>query len=113
MIFIQEDNCSAVLDACALVPMALCDLLLRLAEDPAMYRPCWSDEILTEMTRTIEMKLHRSAADAAWRRDQMTRAFPEAMVSVPPELFSALDCIPDQNDRHVLAAAIMSGADVI
>src|ERR1700692_1962105 len=101
MIFIQEDNCSAVLDACVLVPMALCDLLLRLAEEPAMYHPLWSDQILIEMTRTMKTKLHRSAADAAWRREQMTRAFPEAMVSVPSELSGALDCIPDQNDRHV------------
>jgi len=78
-----------------------------------MYHPLWSDQILTEMTRTMKTKLHRSAADAVWRREQMTRAFPEAMVSVPPELSNAVDCIPDQNDRHVLAAAIMSCADVI
>jgi hypothetical protein len=35
------------------------------------------------------------------------------MVSVPVELSNALDCIPDPNDRHVLAAAIMAHADAI
>jgi len=113
MIFTQANNYSAVLDACVLVPMALCDLLLRLAEEPATYRPLWSDQILTEMTRTMKTKLNRSAADAAWRREQMTQAFPEATVKVPDELSNALDCIPDPNDRHVLAAAIMAHADAI
>jgi predicted nucleic acid-binding protein len=113
MIFTQENNYSAVLDACVLVPMALCDLLLRLAEEPAMYRPLWSDQILTEMTSTMKTKLNRSTANADWRREQMTQAFPEAMVSVRFELSNALDCIPDQNDRHVLAAAIMAHADAI
>jgi hypothetical protein len=61
----------------------------------------------------MKTKLHRSAPDAAWRREQMTQAFPEAMVGVPTELSKALDCIPDPNDRHVLAAAIMAHADAI
>ena len=43
----------------------------------------------------------------------MNQAFPEAMVRVPAELLGAAECIPDENDRHVLAAAIMAGADTI
>lgn len=43
----------------------------------------------------------------------MKQAFPEAMVAVPPELVSALECIPDEDDRHVLAAAIMVRANTI
>jgi len=113
MIFTPENEYSAVLDACVLVPMALCDFLLRLAEEPAMYRPQWSEQILTEMTNALRTKLHRSEAEAAWRREQMTQAFPEAMVPVPSELLRAAECIPDEDDRHVLAAAIMAGADTI
>jgi predicted nucleic acid-binding protein len=113
MIFTQGNDYSAVLDACVLVPMALCDLLLRLAEEPATYRPFWSDQILTEMTSAMKTKLHRSSTDAAWRRQQMQQAFPEATVRVPSELSKALDCISDADDRHVLAAAIMSRADAI
>ena len=33
-----------VLDACVLVPQSLCDLLLRLAEEPRLYRPVWTEE---------------------------------------------------------------------
>jgi predicted nucleic acid-binding protein len=113
MIFTQENEYAAVLDACVLVPMALCDLLLRLAEEPAMYRPLWSEQILTEMAKALKTKLHRSAEAVAWRRQQMKEAFPEAMVTVPPDLLKAVECIPDKNDRHVLAAAIMARANTI
>ena len=113
MIFTQRNEYSAVLDACVLVPMALCDFLLRLAEEPALCRPLWSDQILAEMAKALRTKLHRSAADVAWRRQQMIHAFPEAMVTVPTSLLKALDCIPDNDDRHVLAAAIMGRADTI
>ena len=113
MIFTPGNDQSAVLDACVLVPMALCDLLLRLAEEPAMYRPLWSEQILTEMTKALRTKLHRSSEQAAWRCQQMKEAFPEAMVTVPSALLKAVECIPDKNDRHVLAAAIMGHASVI
>lgn len=43
----------------------------------------------------------------------MKEAFPEAMVTVPSALLKAVECIPDKNDRHVLAAAIMARADAI
>jgi len=113
MIFTPGNDYSAVLDACVLVPMALCDLLLRLAEEPAMYRPQWSEQILTEMGRALKIKLHRSSEAAAWRRQQMKEAFPEAMVTFPSALLKAVDCIPDKDDRHVLAAAIIAQANAI
>ncbi len=113
MIFTPGNDQSVVLDACVLVPMALCDLLLRLAEEPAMYRPLWSDQILAEMTKALESKLHRSSEQVAWRRQQMKEAFPEAMVTVPYALLKAVECIPDKDDRHVLAAAIMAHASII
>jgi predicted nucleic acid-binding protein len=113
MIFTPGTDYSAVLDACVLVPMALCDLLLRLAEEPAMYRPLWSEQILTEMAKALKTKLHRSSEEASWRRQQMKQAFPEAMVTVPSALLKAVECIPDKDDRPVLAAAIMARADAI
>lgn len=113
MIFTQENEYSAVLDACVLVPVSLCDFLLRLAEEPAMYRPLWSEQILAETVKAMRTKLHRTATEAAWRRDQMVEAFPEAMVPVPPELLKAVECIPDEDDRHVLAAAIMARANAV
>ncbi len=113
MIFTPGNDYSAVLDACVLVPMALCDLLLRLAEEPAMYRPLWSEQILTEMAKALKTKLRRSATEVAWRRRRMKEAFPEAMVTVPSALLKAVESIPDNDDRHVLAAAVMAHANAI
>ena len=94
MIFIQENEYSAVLDACVLVPAALCDLLLRLAEEPAMYRPLWSEHILTEMARALKTKLNRTAAEITHKQREMNKAFPEAMVTVP---------VPDNVGSHRLS----------
>ena len=46
-----------VLDACVLVNFSLCDTLLRLAEPPRLFEPKWSEEIIRETTRTLELKL--------------------------------------------------------
>src|SRR3989442_15714493 len=113
MIFTQGNEDLAVLDACVLVPMALCDLLLRMAEEPALYRPLWSEQILAELGRALRTKLHRTSDEVAWRKEQMNAAFPEAMVTVPSDLLRAVECIPDKDDRHVLAAAIMGRAHTI
>lgn len=113
MIFTQENEYSAVLDACVLVPMALCDFLLRLAEEPAMYRPLWSEKILDETAKALKVKLNRTDEEIEWRLNQMREAFPESMVAVPCDLLRAVEGIPDPDDRHVLAAAIMVRANVI
>lgn len=113
MIFTQANEYSAVLDACVLVPASLCDTLLRLAEEPAMYRPLWSEQILAEMARSLRTKLGRTAAEVAYRRRRMEESFPEALVKFPPRLLKAIECIPDPDDRHVLAAAIMARANTI
>ena len=113
MIFTQENEYSAVLDACVLVPAALCDTLLRLAEEPAMYRPLWSQHIMTEMAKALKTKLHRTAEEISHKQQEMNKAFPEAMVTVPKSLPLALDGIPDEGDRPVLATAIMAHANVI
>src|ERR1051325_1757103 len=113
MISIQESERVAVLDSCVLVPMAWCDTLLRLAEEPAMYRPVWSEPIMQELSKALRTKLHRSAAQIEYRLKQMNRAFPEAMIKVSAALIKAAECIPDKNDRHILAAAIAGHANVI
>jgi len=68
---------------------------------------------MDEMAKALEKKLHRNKKDVAYRRHQMNEAFPEAIVHFPLELLKAVDCIPDKDDRHVLAAAIMAKANVI
>ena len=44
---------TAVLDACVLVPIALADTLFRVAEK-GLYRPLWTDRILSESQAAIE-----------------------------------------------------------
>ncbi len=113
MIFTEENDYSVVLDACVLVPMALCDCLLRLAEAPAMYRPLWSQQILQEVASTLKRDFDRTPKEISWRLEQMQLAFPEAMVTVPGELLKGMGCIPDPDDRHVLAAAVVGRANAI
>ena len=50
---------AVVLDACVLVPVALADTLLRIAERE-LYRPLWSEQILTEAFSAIA-EVHPSA----------------------------------------------------
>src|SRR5271168_656532 len=105
MIPIPDNEHTVVLDACVLAPMPLCETLLRLAEEPALYRPLWSDSILEEVGAALE-KMKYGPAQVKRRLDAMRNAFPEAFVQVPDDLVQALTCIPDPKDRHVLAAAI-------
>ena len=99
-----------VLDACVLVPHPLFDTLLRLA-DVGLFRPLWSDQILVEVERTLTGKRGLSAQKARHRVRQMARAFPDAMVEGYEDLIPAMT--NDPKDRHVLAAAVRSGASLI
>jgi len=113
MILNQDNEYTALLDSCVLVPMCLCDTLLRLATDPAMYRPLWSERILQEVGDALERKIKLTKQQRDYRISQMRVSFPEASVSAPPCLESSLTGIPDVNDRHVLASAIAGHAHVI
>ena len=99
----------AVLDANVLVPIALCDILLRLAGGH-FYRPFWNLEILAETERAMVDRLGISPRKAKRRVAQMQRAFPDAIVHNVDRYDFGL---PDPNDEHVLAAAVKSEAQAI
>jgi hypothetical protein len=103
---------SAVLDACVLAPMPLCDTLLRCAEEPSLFLPRWSEETLVEVSRTLK-KFGRSEGQIERRLSFMEASFPEASVYVPMALLNAVPDIPDPGDWHVIAAAIQGEADLI
>jgi predicted nucleic acid-binding protein len=111
MILNQSNEYSAVLDACVLAPMPLCDTLLRLAEHPAFFRPLWSEQLLQEVGGVLE-KMRYTPAQRERRLNAMRRAFPEAIVRIPTKLIESLYC-PDPDDRHVLAAAVRGQANAI
>jgi len=108
-----DDEYTAVLDACVLLPMPLCDTLLRLAEEPSLYKPLWSTTILEEVRRNLAEKLHRTPEQCERRITAMRTAFPESEIVVPDELLHVFDRVPDLNDRHVLGAAVRGAAHVI
>ncbi len=101
-----------MLDACVLVPIALADTLLRVAEHE-LYRPLWSDRIIQEATGAI-LKIHPEITPALVHRRfmVMNNAFEEAQVEDWEPLENAIT-LPDPNDCHVVATAIRAGADAI
>lgn len=108
---------TAALDACVLVPSLQRDVLLEAAER-GVYRAVWSDRIIEEMCRAIRT-LRRDRDDAptidayiSRLTGQMLSAFPDALVTGWEALEAAIE-LPDPDDRHVVAAAIVGRADLI
>ncbi len=99
------------LDTCVLLPITLCDTLLRFAE-AGFYRPHWSRETLDELYRHLVTTFGLPEAAVRRRVDLMYSAFPEALVEGYEVLVPAMPT-PDPNDRHVLAAAVRSASQVI
>lgn len=99
-----------LLDACALLPYQLADLLLRLA-DAEMFEPLWSEQILREVERNLVEKFGVAPDKASRRLARMRSAFPTAMVDGYETLVPAMTNHP--KDRHVAAAAVRGGAALI
>ena len=87
----------------------LCDTLLSIAE-AGVYRPLWSVDVVDELRRNM---IRRGLKDTQvdHRLGQMTVHFPDAEVVGYQDLIPAMTNHP--KDRHVLAAAIRGGADVL
>lgn len=103
---------TVIYDACVLYPAPLRDLLMHLALTGA-YRARWSGQIHDEWTRNV-LKNRSDLTKAQLDRtvEAMNRAVPDCLVNDYEPLMQGLD-LPDEDDRHVLAAAIKCGASVI
>lgn len=100
----------AVLDASVRIPAAPRDTLLRAAEI-GLYRPHWTDHILSEVERNL-VELGLAGAQAAHHLiATINRFFPEARVSGYEPLIEHMENHP--KDRHVLAAAVQARASLI
>jgi predicted nucleic acid-binding protein len=97
------------LDTCVLLKPYLCDTLLSIAEC-RVYRPLWSEGVLSELDRNMR-KRGATAEQVAHRIDQMSRHFPDAQVLGYEHLIDSMENHP--KDRHVLAAAVRGGAEVL
>lgn len=94
------------------VPAPLRDLLMQLALTD-LVRARWSDKIHDEWIRNVlEDRSDLTRAQLEHTRDLMNRHIRDGLVVGFDNLIPSLT-LPDQDDRHVLAAAIQCGAGVI
>lgn len=100
-----------VYDANVLYPVELRDFLIRMAM-AGVYQAKWTHQILDETFGAILADRPELADRLERTRRQMTEAIEDVIVTGYEPLIPALD-LPDRNDRHVLAAAIRSHAQVI
>src|SRR5690606_33943199 len=97
----------AVLDACVLYPAPLRDFLMHLALMGA-FQPKWTNAIHEEWIRNVLI----NRPDLSRKQLERTRQLMEshildASVSGYESLIPFIQ-LPDEDDRHVLAAAIVS-----
>ncbi|MGX5772884.1 PIN domain-containing protein [Microbacterium trichothecenolyticum] len=109
---------TATLDTSVLWPSPQRDFLLSLAVEGA-YRPTWSSAILDELEFHEEAKLVKqgipvgeAASRAATLILAMRRAFADAEVEGWEPLEGTFG-LPDADDEHVVAAAVIAGAGAI
>lgn len=101
---------TCVLDTNVIYPLEIRDLLLWFAYEN-LFTPKWSRHIFDEWKSVMKRK-GISEAEIQKRVDNVNQAFPDAMVDNYESLIQGLD-LPDENDRHVLAAAIKTNANLI
>jgi predicted nucleic acid-binding protein len=88
------------------------DLLVRVAQH-GLVQAKWTDRILDEAVAAVQKSRPDIPAEKLSRlRELMISAVPDAVVTGHEPLIEGLS-LRDPEDRHVLAAAIKSGAQVI
>lgn len=102
---------TVVYDACVLYPAPLRDLLMRLALTD-LFKAQWTDEIHEEWINALLREDKFKREDLERVRDLMDAHVRDAKVCGYKDLIETIE-LPDQNDRHVVAAAIKCNADAI
>lgn len=94
------------LDTCVLYPPILRGVLLDLA-DAGLFTPLWSESVAAEW---LHVAAKRGETSVPQSLDRMAARWPDGITPAgEPEMLD----LPDINDRHVLAAAIAGGADIL
>lgn len=109
---VRMNRFRVVLDACVLYPAPLRDLLLELAIS-GLFKAHWTAMIHDEWVRAVlRERPDLAACQLARTRELMDLHAEDALVEGFENLIAGL-CLPDPDDRHVLAAAIRCRADAI
>jgi predicted nucleic acid-binding protein len=108
----MDGSFCALLDASVLYPVTLRNLLMRLTLN-GLFQARWSKDVHAEWIRSVlrdhpDIPVERLHAV----RDAMNEHAEDSVVTDYEGLIEALQ-LPDLDDRHVLAAAIVGEADVI
>lgn len=103
---------TVVYDACVLYPAPLRDLLMRLALTD-LFRAKWTNAIHEEwITNVLAARADLTRMQLERTRDLMNANVRDGLVEGYEHLIASIE-LPDQNDRHVVAAAIHARADAI
>ncbi|MEQ6437215.1 PIN domain-containing protein [Comamonas sp. w2-DMI] len=102
---------TAILDANVLYPALLRDILLSLAHS-GLYVARWTTTIEDEWTRHLIEEFPNNAHAIRQTALQMQAAIPDCLIRGYEPIIESLN-LPDKDDRHVLAAAVVGHADVI
>ncbi|MCI1003288.1 PIN domain-containing protein [Herbaspirillum sp. C7C8] len=104
---------TVVLDACVLYPAKLRNLLLCLAERGAFHAR-WTQHIQNEWVGSLLKKGKEGITEEKLKRtvQLMNAAIEDSVIEGYEYLIDSLE-LPDADDRHVLAAAIVGHADAI
>jgi predicted nucleic acid-binding protein len=100
-----------LIDACVLYPTVMREVVLGAARLGA-FEPLWSARILEEWARAAIKIGPTGEAQARGEIALLRASWPHAEVAPNPGLERRL-YLPDENDIHVLAAAIAGNADII
>ena len=106
------DSFIVLVDSCVLYSASLRDLVIHLAL-VGLFRPRWTEQIHEEWIRSVlehRPELQRERLERT--RFLMDTHVRNALVTGYESLIEGLS-LPDPDDRHVLAAAICSGSNLI
>ena len=108
---LPDNRFTVILDANVLYPFLKRDILLRFFE-AGFYKARWTNMITDEWVRNLIARKPEITDNVKRTERIISEAFPDAIVQDYEDLIAAL-VLPDQDDRHVLAAAIRCGAEYI
>ncbi|QDY44336.1 PIN domain-containing protein [Candidatus Pantoea soli] len=104
---------TVVFDACVVYPAPLRSFLMYLAAG-GQFCARWSEDIHEEWIRNVLLnrpELSRTQLERV--RALMDRHVPDALVTGYQSLVESIRGLPDEDDRHVVAAAIVTQAEGI